>query len=69
MLVRLGDIVPADVKLIGEQGEHDQPLQARAGPTSLSIHFACVQHLLELGAQPVAAMPHARQQVPFHLAF
>ena len=26
---RLGDIGPADVKLAGEQGEHDQPLQAR----------------------------------------
>ncbi len=27
VIVRLGDIVPADIKLVGEDGEHDQPLQ------------------------------------------
>lgn len=33
VMLRLGDIVPADVKLIGELGEDDQPLQA--GPRTL----------------------------------
>ena len=27
VMMRLGDIVPADVKLLGEQGDNDQPLQ------------------------------------------
>jgi len=30
VLVRLGDVVPADIKLLGEGGEHDTPMQARA---------------------------------------
>ena len=30
VVVRLGDIVPADIKLLGEDGEHDQPLQVRS---------------------------------------
>ena len=29
VLVRLGDVVPADIKLLGEGGEHDTPMQAR----------------------------------------
>ena len=32
VLVRLGDVVPADIKLLGEGGEHDTPMQARPCP-------------------------------------
>lgn len=35
VLVRLGDVVPADIKLLGEGGEHDTPMQARAQGASL----------------------------------
>jgi E1-E2 ATPase len=27
VIIRLGDVIPADVKILGEDGEHDQPLQ------------------------------------------
>ncbi len=30
VVVRLGEIVPADIKLMGETGEEDHPMQARA---------------------------------------
>ena len=30
VLVRLGDVVPADIKLLGEGGEHDTPMQVRS---------------------------------------
>ena len=56
VVVRLGEIVPADIKLMGETGEEDHPMQARApampndpcqscaccNPCCVSRHFLCI---------------------------
>jgi hypothetical protein len=31
IIIQFGNIVPADIKLLGEEGEEDQPLQVRSG--------------------------------------
>jgi magnesium-transporting ATPase (P-type) len=46
VVVRLGEIVPADIKLMGESGEDDHPLQARYG--SYSLPFVAAQGMCQL---------------------
>lgn len=39
VVVRLGEIVPADIKLMGESGEDDHPLQASSGLSQTAVCF------------------------------
>ena len=41
VVVRLGEIVPADIKLMGESGEDDHPLQASSGPCLFVTATSC----------------------------
>ena len=46
VVVRLGEIVPADIKLMGEQGEDDHPLQVLVNTTYSCFCYALAELLL-----------------------
>ena len=58
VLVRLGDVVPADIKLLGEGGEHDTPMQARPCPADAGGRAQEGQCLTGFRRELIAAILH-----------
>eukprot|EP00884_Botryococcus_braunii_P014010 jgi/Botrbrau1/2260/Bobra.101_2s0084.1 len=52
VIIRLGDVIPADVKILGEDGEHDQPLQTDCS----AMHMAMDPPAALLGVLLVSAL-------------
>ena len=59
VIIRLGEIVPADIKLMGETGEEDHPMQARAPAV----------HSKSCRVMPTASLPLLPRVVASHSAY
>jgi len=57
VLVRLGDVVPADIKLLGEGGEHDTPMQARPQGAGLVARLCVASAARHAAVQTRRSLP------------